>query len=198
MLDALVGEGARGRPDRERLRRARDRRQPRRLPREPRPRHRHAARTAPPGSRSFAASSRAASPASSSSPPTRTPASSTRSAPRCPARPGSGAARTSCATSSRASRRRAQRAVATMVRSIFDQADADQVHEQYHARPGRNSPSASRRRRAARASRPRPACFTALRPASGASSSNQAPRRSSTWPHNPQTARTTRSHSYTT
>ena len=41
MLDALVVKVPRGRPHRQRLRRPRHRRQPRGLPREPRPRHRH-------------------------------------------------------------------------------------------------------------------------------------------------------------
>ncbi len=99
------GQVPRGRPHRQRLRRPRGRRQPRRLPRVARPRRRHRARTAPPGSPSCAAWSPAASPASSWSARTRTPGSSTRSPRRCRARPGSAAAPTSCATCSRASPR---------------------------------------------------------------------------------------------
>ena len=79
------GQVPRGRPHRQRLRRARRRRQPRRLPRVARPRRRHRARTAPPGSPSCAAWSPAASPACSWSARTPTPASSTRSPRPCPA-----------------------------------------------------------------------------------------------------------------
>ena len=60
-FDALGGQVPRGRPHGQRLRRARGRRQPGRLPRVARPRRRHQPRTAPPGSRSCAAWSRAAS-----------------------------------------------------------------------------------------------------------------------------------------
>ena len=159
--------------------------------------------------------------------------------------------------------RSAQRAVATLVRTIFDQADPDTVHEQYQRvlDPARGALPA--RRDAARRSRPRPARLHRLQPERLAADLEQqpdratqqrdppphrrrlhlprprqrhpprrrrarrttrrmdrhratlplprharahpppdrtrTPRRSSTWPHNPQTARTTpKSPSYTT
>ena len=127
------GQVPRGRPHGQRLRRARGRRQPRRLPRVARPRRRHHR-----GRRRLArlpALPRRARPRRRPAGhlATRTPASSTRSPRRCPALPGSAAARTSCATCSPACPKSAQRFVATMVRTIFAQPDAATVHEQ-HAR----------------------------------------------------------------
>jgi hypothetical protein len=97
-FDALVVK-CRERAHGQRLRRARGRCQPGRLPTSRSVWMSSPRRTAPPGSPSCARWSRAASAASAWSPATRTPASSTRSRRPCPAPAGSAAAPTRCATS---------------------------------------------------------------------------------------------------
>ncbi len=68
-----------------------------------------------------------------SSSPTPTRAWSTPSPRCCPGPPGSGAGSTSCATCTPGCPRRAQSMVGALIRSIFEQPDAEQVHAQ-HAR----------------------------------------------------------------
>ena len=151
-------QGARGRPHRQRLRGARHRRQRRRLSRERWASTSSPPRTAPPGWPSCAAWWPAACQACSWSPPTPTRASSTPSARTLP-----GASWQRCRTHFMRNLltrvpRSMHRAVATLVRTIFDQPDAATWCRSSSTRTlAQLEERFPTGRRAARGGRPRPA-----------------------------------------